>query len=191
MRAEEALQSGQTGILLIPPDLTVARFNVGIRTLQDGASVTFTLKNAAGASVGSITRTLPPDYHEQADAARFLSTSALPPGGSIMITLSSGAAILYGATVDNRTGDPSLQIARPSTATSTPTATPMVLPSVTPTSSPEPTATPTATSTATRTPTPRPTRTATKTPTRTATPTPTNTPGGPTSTPTGTPPWDY
>lgn len=36
----------------------------------------------------------------------------LPPGGSITIAVNSGAAILYGATVDNRTGDPGLQIAR-------------------------------------------------------------------------------
>jgi hypothetical protein len=38
--------------------------------------------------------------------------ASLPPGGSIGITPTAGAAIVYGATVDNRTGDPSLQIAR-------------------------------------------------------------------------------
>ena len=110
MRTEEALQSGQTGVLLIPPDLSAARFNVGVRTLDDGASLTFTLKNAAGTSVGSTSRVFPPNYHEQQDGARFLG-GAMPAGGSISITVSSGAAIIYGATVDNRTGDPSLQIA--------------------------------------------------------------------------------
>jgi hypothetical protein len=112
MREDEALRPGQTGVLLIPPDFTVARFNVGIRTLEDGASVTFTLRNASGAVVGSNTRAFPPDFHEQRDAAGFLGGSEVPPGGSISITLISGAAIAYGATVDNRTGDPSLQIAR-------------------------------------------------------------------------------
>ncbi len=111
MRAEEALHSGQTGVLLIPPDLSVARFNVGVRTLDDGASVTFTAKNAAGTAVGSTSRVFLPNYHEQQDGARFLSVP-MPPGGSVLITVSSGAAIVYGATVDNRTGDPSLQIAR-------------------------------------------------------------------------------
>jgi hypothetical protein len=111
MRTEEALQPGQTAVLLIPPDLTAARFNVGLRTIEEGASVTFTLKNAAGTSVGSTTRVFPRNYHEQADAAGFLEVRDLPPGGSISITVSSGAAIVYGATVDNRTGDPSLQIA--------------------------------------------------------------------------------
>lgn len=51
-------------------------------------------------------------YHEQQPAATFLGLADLPPGGSISISVTSGAAIFYGATVDNRTGDPSLQIAR-------------------------------------------------------------------------------
>jgi sugar lactone lactonase YvrE len=112
MRPEETLQSGQTGVLLMPPDFAVARFNVGVRTLEGGGSVTFTLKNAAGTSVGSTSRVFPPNYHEQQDVARFLGVVELPPGGSISITVNSGAAVVYGATVDNTTGDPSLQIAR-------------------------------------------------------------------------------
>jgi hypothetical protein len=111
MRAEDALQLGQSGVLLIPADFTAARFNVGVRSLEEGASVTFALKDAAGAAVGSTTRAFPPNYHEQQDAAGFLGVFDVPPGGSISITVNSGAAILYGATVDNRTGDPSLQIA--------------------------------------------------------------------------------
>jgi hypothetical protein len=45
-------------------------------------------------------------------AVGFLGVFEVPPGGSISITASSGAAIFYGATVDNTTGDPSLQTAR-------------------------------------------------------------------------------
>ena len=112
MRAEEALRLGQTAVLLIPSDFTVARFNVGVRTLEEGASATFTLQNAAGAVVGSTTRAFPSNYHEQQGAVEFLRVFEVPPGGSISITVNSGAAIVYGATVDNRTGDPSLQIAR-------------------------------------------------------------------------------
>jgi hypothetical protein len=111
MRLEEALQPGQTGVLLIPSDLTVARFNVGVRTLGEGASATFMLRNAAGTVVGSNTRAFPHNYHEQQDALRFLRVFEVPPGGSISISVTSGAAIVYGATVDNTTGDPSLQIA--------------------------------------------------------------------------------
>jgi hypothetical protein len=111
MRAEEALRLGQTGVLLIPPDFTVARFNVGVRTLDEGASVTLTMRNGAGAVLGTSTRAFPTNYHEQQDAAGFLGVLEVPPGGSIAITVNSGTAISYGATVDNRTGDPSFQIA--------------------------------------------------------------------------------
>jgi len=180
MRAEEALQSGQTGVLLIPPDFAVARFNVGVRTLGEGASATFTLRNAAGTVVGSNTRAFPFNYHEQQDAVGFLQVFEVPQGGSISITVSSGAAIFYGATVDNSTGDPSVQIAS-STApllTATPTRTPTPLPA-----SPTPTRTPTAV-TPTRTPRPP-----------TARPTGTLTPAPPTATPTPGDPcigcWDY
>jgi hypothetical protein len=114
MRVEEALRAGQTAALLIPSDFTVARFNVGVRTLEEGAAVTFTLRNAAGALFGSSTRAFLPNYHEQQDAVGFLRVFEVPPGGSISISVTSGAAIVYGATVDNTTGDPSLQIARAS-----------------------------------------------------------------------------
>ena len=57
------------------------------------------------------TRAFPPNYHEQQDAERFLGGFEVPPGGSIEIFVTSGAAIFYGASVDNRTGDPSFQIA--------------------------------------------------------------------------------
>ena len=111
LRADEALGAGQTGGLLIPSDLTVARFNVGVRTLEDGASMTIALTSAAGAEVGLTTRAFPPNYHEQQDALGFLRVFELPPGGSISVFVTSGAAIVYGATVDHRTGDPSFQIA--------------------------------------------------------------------------------
>jgi photosystem II stability/assembly factor-like uncharacterized protein len=111
MPAEEAIPPGQKGVLLIPSDLTAARFNVGIRTLDEGASVNIALRNAAGDLLGSSPRVLPPNYHAQRDAPGFLGVAELPPGGSISVFVNSGAAIVYGAAVDNITGDPSLQIA--------------------------------------------------------------------------------
>ena len=111
MRAEEAIPPGQKGVLLIPSDLTGARFNVGIRTLDEGASVNIAVNNAAGELLRSSSRVFPPSYHEQQDAPGFLGVVELPPGGSISVFVNSGAAIVYGATVDNVTGDPSLQIA--------------------------------------------------------------------------------
>ena len=112
MRSEEALRPGQSGVLLLPADPTSFRFNLGVRTLEAGAAATLTLRDASGAVVAIVPRGLPGTYHEQLSAAAFLGVSSLPAGGSISISVVSGAAIFYGATVDNVTGDPSLQIGR-------------------------------------------------------------------------------
>src|SRR6266545_6119606 len=112
IRAEDALRPGQLGVLLLPADLTNFRFNLGVRTLEGGATTTLTLRDPSGAVVTTVSRAFLATYHEQQSASAFLEVSALPTGGSIEIAVTSGAAIFYGATVDNRTGDPSLQIAR-------------------------------------------------------------------------------
>jgi hypothetical protein len=171
MRAEEALRGEQTGVILIPSNFTIARFNAGIRTLEEGASVTFTVRNATGAVVGSNTRDFPPEYHEQQSAVGFLRVLEVPPGGSISIAVNSGAAIVYGVAVDNITGDASLQVASASKAVGG-------SPTLTRTPSPSPTATPTSTSTR------RATRTPPRTPALTQTPSPTATTRTPTLTPT-------
>jgi streptogramin lyase len=112
MRAEDALRPGSSGVLLLPTNLVSFRFNVGVRTLDAGAAATLTLRDAAGVLVATVSRAFPATYHEQQGAIAFLGVTALPPGGSISIAVTSGAAIFYGATVDNTTGDPSLQVAR-------------------------------------------------------------------------------
>ena len=85
---------------------------MGVRALEAGASATLTLRDGSGVVVATVQRSFPATHHEQQSASAFLGVTALPPGGSISIAVTSGAAILYGATVDNRTGDPSLQIGR-------------------------------------------------------------------------------
>jgi hypothetical protein len=113
MRADQALRTGSSGVLLLPADPTRFRFNVGLRTLEGGATATLTLRDAAGAIVTTVSRSFIATYHEQQTAGAFLGVSSLPAGGSITVAITSGAAIFYGATVDNTTGDPSLQIASP------------------------------------------------------------------------------
>jgi hypothetical protein len=74
--------------------------------------VTFAVLDGSGAEVGTASRSFPPSYHEQANAVGFLGPVEIPAGGSIAVYVTSGTAIVYGGTVDNRTGDPSFQIAR-------------------------------------------------------------------------------
>jgi streptogramin lyase len=112
MRPEEALQAGQQGVLLVPADLVAYRLNIGVRTLEAGSSMTVTVRDAGGAVVATVPRGFPAVYHEQQAAGVFLNGVSLPAGGSVTVLVGSGSAVVYGATVDNRTGDPSLQIAR-------------------------------------------------------------------------------
>ena len=112
MRVEEALRPGQASVLLLPADPTNFRFNLGVRTLQTESTAILTVRDASGAILATVSRGFPAMYHEQQTAAAFLGAAALPAGGSISIAVTDGAAIFYGATVDNTTGDPSLQIAR-------------------------------------------------------------------------------
>jgi streptogramin lyase len=112
MRSDEALRPGNVAVLLLPADPANFRFNVGVRTVAEGAAMTLTLRDSAGTIVTTVSRAFPTTYHEQQSATVFFGVASLPAGGSIEITPTAGAAIFYGATVDNRTGDPSLQIAK-------------------------------------------------------------------------------
>jgi virginiamycin B lyase len=116
MRQEDTLGAERSGVLLIPSDLAAFRFNIGVRTLDADASMTFTVREASGAIVATVPRSFPAIYHIQQGASELLEGSILPAGGSVTVAVESGNAILYGATVDNTTGDPSLQIARPTAA---------------------------------------------------------------------------
>ncbi len=111
MRPEAAFGPGHLGVLLLPADPVNFRFNVGVRTLAEGTAITLTLRDSTGTAVTSVSRAFPATYHEQQSASEFLGVPSLPAGGSIEIDTTVGAAIVYGATVDNRTGDPSFQIA--------------------------------------------------------------------------------
>jgi hypothetical protein len=108
----EALVAGERGFLIAPPDAALYRFNVGVRTLGSGATVTITARNFAGTVTRTLTRTYPPNYFEQRDSAAFLNGAAVAANEAITIQVVSGSAIVYGATVDNRTNDPSLQMAK-------------------------------------------------------------------------------
>ncbi|HEX9304299.1 MAG TPA: hypothetical protein VGA31_07600, partial [Thermoanaerobaculia bacterium] len=75
LRPEEALSAGARGVLLLPPDLTAFRYNIGVRTLELGASIALTLRDAAGVVVATVPRAFPAVYHLQQPAAEFLTGS--------------------------------------------------------------------------------------------------------------------
>lgn len=108
----EALDVGETGVLLAPSDVTRFRFSVGLRTLEAGATLTFTLRDAYGAVVRTITENYPPTYYIQRSGAEFFGGAAFAGDESVTVAVSAGSAFVYATVADNLTNDPAIQIAR-------------------------------------------------------------------------------
>jgi hypothetical protein len=106
---KQVLFPGATGFLTGPADLTKFRYNIGIRTLLGGAFLTFRVRDANGVVLRSVDLSYDPTFFTQQPADTLLG-GALPENAMIEVSCSSGGAIVYGATVDNTTNDPSAQI---------------------------------------------------------------------------------
>lgn len=99
---EDALLPGAGGTLLPPSDLGRFRFNIGVRTLAAGASMTVEIHDRAGELRKSFSVSYPADFFFQLPAEAFLGIS-LQPGDSLHFVVTSGRAVVYGATADNTT----------------------------------------------------------------------------------------
>ncbi|HEY1252743.1 MAG TPA: PKD domain-containing protein [Thermoanaerobaculia bacterium] len=106
-RVSEVPQNGG-GYLIGPSDVSRYRYNLGFRTLSSDVHVTATVRNTAGAIVHTVSTTFPENFFIQDSASGFLGFS-LTNNESIQIAYSGGGLIVYGATVDNVTNDPSAQ----------------------------------------------------------------------------------
>ena len=103
-----------TGFLVAPPDLTNFRFNIGVRTFLSGAFITFRVHDSTGALVQEISKAYGPTFYEQRSSNDFLGggSFALAPNDTIEVSVSTGSAVVYGATTDNTTNDPSIQFVK-------------------------------------------------------------------------------
>jgi hypothetical protein len=108
----DALGAGSVGVLLAPSDLQKFRLAIGTRTLDQGVTMTITVRNADGGEVKSVTRSYGPTYFAQIGASVLFDGYTLAGGESITFAVTSGSAFVYGATTDNTTNDPSVQFAR-------------------------------------------------------------------------------
>jgi len=102
---------GATAFMLAPVDPARTRLNIGVRTLFSGAQLNAVLLDNTGHVLASVTKRYTANYFEQVDATGFFG--GVPVGASqiIRISVSDGSAIIYGATTDNVTNDPSVQYA--------------------------------------------------------------------------------
>lgn len=105
-----ALSTGESGSLIAPLDIVAARLNVGVRSLEQGATLSVTLRDSSGTVKKTLSKTYAPTYFEQVTSAAFLGAD-LASSDTITVTVTAGSAIVYGATTDNKTQDPSLQLA--------------------------------------------------------------------------------
>lgn len=101
-RAQDALQTGDKAVLILPADPVNFRFNLGVRTLANGISATFTIWDESGELLNTVQKTYPGNFFAQAKATDFLGVASLPTNGSIGIAVTQGSGIFFGSTVDNR-----------------------------------------------------------------------------------------
>lgn len=112
LSADDALQAGATGVLLAPPDVQRFRLNIGVRTLEQGATLVITVRDKEGLVVKTRTRDYGPVFFEQVGSSNLLEGYALTGGETLTFAVTSGGAFVYGSTIDNTTNDPSVQFAR-------------------------------------------------------------------------------
>jgi len=111
MNASEALQNGDSGVLIAPAD-TRFRLNIGVRTLEQGVSMTLTVRDKDGNVAKTATQSFGPTFFRQLGSSSILDGYALVGGETITIQITSGSAFVYGSTTDNTTQDPSVQFAK-------------------------------------------------------------------------------
>ena len=100
-------------MLIAPADMTKFRLNIGVRTLADGANVTFTVRDKDGVIVKTVSnKNFDPTFFTQIGSAPMLDGYALTGGETISVAVNSGSIFIYGATTDNVTQDPSVQFAK-------------------------------------------------------------------------------
>lgn len=109
----DALDFFSRGILLIPPDLTNFRMNIGVRTLDSGAVLDITTLDSAGVPRATRTVSYGANVFDQVPVATFTGASTVPPGGYIVITFNTfgGRAFVYSSVIDNRTSDSTFRLA--------------------------------------------------------------------------------
>jgi len=113
LASTDALQVGQTGALLAPADVLKFRLNIGVRTLDQHTAVTITVRDKDGNVVKEVAPAYDPTYFAQKGSTEVLGGYALTGGETISFTVTEGSLIVYGATTDNTSADPSVQFARP------------------------------------------------------------------------------
>lgn len=110
--AADVLIGDTTGTLIVPRGLGARyRFNIGVRALDNGATLHLIVRSAAGTERHRRAITLESHHFEQRPGDAFAGIP-LQPNDSIEVQFATGSAIVYATTVDNATNDSSIQLLR-------------------------------------------------------------------------------
>jgi len=109
VRSGSILANGDRAALIVPRDLVRYRFNIGVRALESGVSLTLITRSAAGTERHRRIVSFPAHHFEQRPGDVFAETPLLADD-LIEIELTAGSAIIYATTVDNVTNDSSIQV---------------------------------------------------------------------------------
>jgi hypothetical protein len=108
----QIVPAGFTGYLSAPVDPAKTRLNIGVRTLDSEAFVSFELRDSAGNLKATSQSDFPPNFFNQFHAEDMFGM-ALAPNDVVEVSVSTGSAIVFGAATDNVTNDPSAQFVHP------------------------------------------------------------------------------
>ncbi len=113
--AEPTVRPAETGFfgatLIGPDDPSRVRMNIGIRALDQGATLRVVVFDSTGIAIWSETKTYPPNYFEQVPASAFMGGAPLGPNTSFVFN--GGNAIIYGVTADNQSQNAVIRFAKP------------------------------------------------------------------------------
>jgi len=107
------LTLGKHVVLAAPGEPSTTRMAIGFRTFDDLTSLSITVRDRDGKAAGAVYKDLAPYLSIQWSAEEILGGVALPAGGSVRVSILSGAAIVYATLADNATSAPVLQLSRP------------------------------------------------------------------------------
>lgn len=105
------LVAGSRGLLVTPSDLGRFRLNIGVRTLSNGATMSISVYDSTTTLVRTTTRTFAPNYFAQFAAADLLG-GPIAANQTVVFTINSGSAVIYGFTAANAGGGLTLQLAQ-------------------------------------------------------------------------------
>lgn len=113
--AEPTVRPAETGFfgatLIGPGDPSRVRMNIGVRALDQGATIRVVVFDSTGTALWSETKTYPPNYFEQVPASAFMGGAPLGPNTSFVFN--GGNAIVYGVTADNQSQNAVIRFAKP------------------------------------------------------------------------------